>query len=103
MIQRTFFARAMSTLPFLVGRMLRYRGEEDNLSLWDRTIAFEEGLCEQLLCSPSFETPTFGGLLRMKSLRGELLDPHGEERRVRRVSNHEGRDARSHAVHGSIS
>ena len=45
--------------------------------------------CGSLFRGPSFETPAVGGLLRMRScFRGEILDPHGEERRLRRVSNH---------------
>jgi len=54
-----------------------------------RVVAFEREPGGGFLCRPSFETPAFGGGPQDDDqFRGEILDPHGEERRLRRVSNH---------------
>lgn len=52
----------------------------------------KESTVEQLLDGPSFETPAYRGLLRMRTfLRGEIADPRGEEA-CNAVSNHEAQD-----------
>jgi hypothetical protein len=69
------------------------------LPVASRAIAHEIELGGWSLRGPSFETPTFGGLLQDEvRFHGEILAPHGEERGLRRVSNHEARLV-THSLH----
>jgi hypothetical protein len=49
----------------------------------------KENLVGWFLCGPSFEARLWRASQDEILFRGEILDPHGEERRLRRVSNHD--------------